>query len=867
MKASELRTRYLEFFAARDHKKLPSSPLVPKDPTLLFTSAGMVQFKDYLAGHAAAPHPRVTTCQKCFRTTDIEKVGKTAFHQTFFEMLGNFSFGDYFKEGAIDLAWEFLIRELGIEESKLWVSVYTDDDEAYDIWHDVIGVPSDRIVRLGKEHNWWGPVGNSGPCGPDSEIHYDTGIEHGCGDPDCAGPACDCNRFSEIWNLVFIQHDAQENGTLAPLKQPGVDTGMGLERTATTLQGAETNFETDLFRPIVEAIEAASPRSLEKDDHVYRNTIADHVRSVLFLLSEGVMPSNERQGYVLRRILRRAIRAGEQLELAPGSLATFIEPVIETMGAVYPEIVESRDLARRLITREEETFRRTLRDGERRLNKMLDELAASGEKVLPGDTAFELNDTYGFPLEMTQEIAADRGFEVDSIGFERALDAQRQRSRGVRVIDFTEGFRIAASDTPPTDFVGYDVSETEATISEGAQLRDGEEYLVFSRSPFYAEAGGQVGDTGQIENLSDGGVVHVVEVKRDPNGVFRHFIKPTEQPFRIEVGDRCRLVVDADRRNRIRRNHTATHLLHAGLRKILGSHVAQAGSWVNAAELRFDFSHFEKMTDEQILRVENFANAAVLADHPVATELLSLEKATESGAIGLFEDEYRGKSEVRVVSVSDVSKELCGGTHVARSGEIGLIKIVSEESIAAGTRRIRAITGDAVLEHLRQQDAFKYLMHEQLGDDPVAGIDQLRAQISELTSQLDEFVSSRLQTLAGEIAEKAMGIGNVNLVVSRADLPGDQLKELADLIEGRTQPSVIILAGEASDRALVVCKVSKGIKAVRAGDIVKSMSQALGGGGGGAPNFAQGGGQDTARIDEVLLTTGPDVQDVLTQEG
>ncbi|TFH10424.1 MAG: alanine--tRNA ligase, partial [Candidatus Atribacteria bacterium] len=405
MKASDLRTRYLEFFEARDHKRLPSSPLVPNDPTLLFTSAGMVQFKDYFAGRATAPHPHVTTCQKCFRTTDIENVGKTAFHQTFFEMLGNFSFGGYFKEGAIDLAWEFLTRELSIDASKLWVSVYQDDDEAYDIWHDVVGIPPERIVRLGKKHNWWGPVGNSGPCGPDSEIHYDTGIENGCGQPDCQGPACDCNRFSEIWNLVFMQYEAQEDGTLVPLEKKNIDTGMGLERTTTTLQGAQTNFETDLFRSVVEAIEAASPKTLTKADMVYRNTIADHVRAVLFLLSEGLMPSNERQGYVLRRILRRAIRAGEQLELAPGSLATFIEPVIDTMGSIYPEIVESRDLAHRLITREEETFRRTLRDGERRLNKVLDELTSSGEAVLPGDTAFELNDTYGFPLEMTQEIA------------------------------------------------------------------------------------------------------------------------------------------------------------------------------------------------------------------------------------------------------------------------------------------------------------------------------------------------------------------------------------------------------------------------------------------------------------------------------
>jgi len=865
MKVSDLRTRYLEFFAARDHKKLPSSPLVPNDPTLLFTSAGMVQFKDYFAGRAAAPHPRVTTCQKCFRTTDIENVGKTAFHHTFFEMLGNSSFGGYFKEGAIDLAWEFLTKELGIDGSRLWVSVYQDDDEAYDIWHDVIGVPADRIVRMGKKHNWWGPVGNSGPCGPDSGIHYDMGIEHGCGQPDCEGPACDCNRFSEIWNLVFMQYEAQEDGTLIPLERKNIDTGMGLERTITTLQGAETNFETDLFRSVVEAIAAASPRTLTKADTVYRNTIADHVRAVLFLLSEGLMPSNERQGYVLRRILRRAIRAGEKLQLAPGSLATFIEPVIDTMGTAYPEIVASRKLAHRLITREEETFRRTLRDGERRLNKVLDELTSSGEKVLPGDAAFELNDTYGFPLEMTQEIAADQGIKIDITGYDTALEQQRNRSR-VK-IETTVSIRPTADVIPagkaPTTFSVYDLVDDEAILENVLEADGGIERLVFESTPFYAEAGGQVTDIGRIDNLNRDGHADITRVRKNNKGVYIHTVESVRGEF--AAGDRCRLIVDLDRRNRIRRNHTATHLLHAGLREVLGSHVAQAGSLVNDAELRFDFSHFEKMTQEQMAQVEDIANAAVLSDYAVITDLLSPELATESGAIGLFEDEYRGKAEVRVVSVGNVSKELCGGTHVSRSGEIGLIKIISEESIASGTRRLRAITGDAVLAHLRQQDAFQHLMHEQLGDDPEAGIEQLKAQVDTLTSQLDKLVVGRLQVLAQEIASTACELGDHRLVTARADLPGEQLKQLADLIEEKTLPAVIILAGESKGQALVVCKVSKGIKAVRAGDIVKSMSQALGGGGGGAPHFAQGGGQDVAKIAEVLGKTGSEVQELLIE--
>jgi alanyl-tRNA synthetase len=864
MKASELRARYLAFFSARDHRKLPSSPLVPSDPTLLFTSAGMVQFKDYFAGRAAAPYPRVTTCQKCFRTTDIENVGKTAFHQTFFEMLGNFSFGDYFKQGAIELAWEFLTRELGMSQDRLWVTIYQDDDEAHDIWRDVIGVPTDRIVRLGKKHNWWGPVGDSGPCGPDSEIHYDTGVENGCGDPECAGPACDCNRFSEIWNLVFMQYEAKEDGTLVPLTQRNIDTGMGLERTTTTLQGAESNFETDLFRPMVEAIEAAAPRRMTPEDIVFRNTIADHVRAVLFLMSEGVMPSNERQGYVLRRILRRAVRAGERLELSPGSLATFVEPVIDAMGTTYPEIARVRDVAQRLIGREETTFRRTLREGERRLAKVLKELSGSGERRIPGTVAFELNDTYGFPLEMTQEIAAEHGMHVDMAEFGDEMEKQRTRARAAMEASSSMDADATVTrswhrrgDSDP-QFVGYDHDVFTTTVTGFDQ---DEKRVAFRETPFYAQGGGQVADVGTIRNLTKGFEVRVVSATKHEAGAILHHIEGASAAF--DPGDECALQVDVERRNCIRRNHTATHLLHAGLRSVLGAHVAQAGSLVNDRELRFDFSHFEKLTEEQIAAVEDFANAAVLADHPVTTELLPIEQATASGAIGLFEDEYRGKPAVRVVSVNAVSKELCGGTHVSRSGEIGLIKIVSEESIAAGTRRLRAITGDGVLAYLRQQDDFQRVMRAQLGDDPLAGVEHLRAQIDALTAQMETVAAGRVHAMSQDMAGKAILVGGAHLIVHRADLPVDQLKSLADRIEELTQPAVIVLAGEHAGRALVVCKVSKSIRAVRAGDVVKTMSQTLGGGGGGAPTFAQGGGQDTAKIDSALERAGGDIRRAL----
>ncbi len=856
MKVSDLRTRYLEFFSAHDHMRLPSSPLVPNDSTLLFTSAGMVQFKDYFAGRAAAPHPRVVTCQKCFRTTDIENVGKTAFHQTFFEMLGNFSFGDYFKEGAITLQWQFLTKELGVDPSRLWVSIYLDDDEAFVIWCDVIGLPEDRIVRLGKEHNWWGPVGDSGPCGPDSEIHFDNGLDAGCGSPDCEGPACDCDRFSEMGNLVFMQFNATEDGSLEPLANKNIDTGMGLERIAATLQGVESNFDTDVFRPITEAIESSSGRPLNSDDRIYRNTIADHVRAVVFLLAEGVMPSNERQGYVLRRILRRAIRAGELIGLAPGSLAELVDPVIESMGAAYPEIVSAGDLSQRLIAREEETFRKTLREGERRLGKVLDQLKADGVAVIPGDTVFELNDTYGFPLEMTQEIAADRGFDIDLPGYEAALEQQRIRSRRSVAEAHLDLEVQEAQKGGETQFLGYESLTSNAVVQQAISdfCESGEcplRAIVVDRTPFYAASGGQVADTGLVESLTlPGQISRIVNVVKLPHGPFVHEVEDPSVLF--NVGDEVTLTVDGARRDRIRRNHTATHLLHAGLRNVLGSHVKQAGSLVNDEELRFDFSHFEKMTDEQIAAVEDFSNAAVLANEEVRTDLLSLEQATEAGAIGLFDDEYRGKAEVRVVSVGDVSKELCGGTHVSRSGDIGLIKIVSEESIAAGTRRIRAITGDAVMAYLRRQDAFAQSMREELGDDPVVGVSHLRDRVAELSSELESVVVDRLSSLAKELSSSATEHNGTHLIGKRVDLPADQLKQLADLIEASVSPAVIVLAGDFNGRALVVCKVTKGIDAVKAGDVVRTMSKALGGGGGGALTFAQGGGGDVDQIDVVL---------------
>ncbi len=843
MQADKLRKLYLEYFERHGHTRVPSSSLVPNDPTLLFTAAGMVQFKDIFWGRVRPEYPRVTTCQKCFRTTDIENVGITAFHHTFFEMLGNFSFGDYFKEGAITLAWGFVTGELGIPKDKLWVSVYEEDEEAYAIWRDVIGIPPERIARLGKEHNWWGPVGNAGPCGPDSEIFYDTGEENACG-PDCRGVACDCDRFSEIWNLVFMQYAAKEDGSLVPLERKNIDTGMGLERTAAVLQGVKTDFEIDLFAPIIEAIEE---KAQVKDDRVSRNIVADHVRGALFLMADGVLPGNERQGYVLRRILRRAIRAGERLGLEQGSLAGIIAPVVDVLGGTYPEIVAARGLAMKVISHEEETFRRTLRAGERRLEEKLAELSAGGETVLPGEIAFELYDTYGFPLEMTEEIAKERGIEIDRDGFERAMAGQRARSRrepagtGMKTEESGEFL-------PPTEFVGYEQLEAEAGLLR--RISDDESVsFVFDRTPFYAESGGQVGDTGLIENLDRPGRAEVTDVQKAPAGAFLHRGRIVSGEF--ADGDRCRLTVDRDRRARIARHHTATHLLHAALRRVLGEHVIQAGSLVTPEELRFDFSHFSRMTEEEIARVEELINSVVLSDLPVETREMPLEEAKKTGAMAHFEEEYKGKALVRVVSIGDFSRELCGGTHVARTGEIGLVKIVSEESVASGTRRIRAVAGTESLRRLQADERLIAAMRARLGDDLISGLDHLEEEISALRAQLRTATDVILKAKRDELIAAAIRRGSVAIVSGRLDMGIDELKRLADLVEAKARPAVVLLGGAVEGRGVVVAKVSKGVNA-HAGKAVREMAKILGGGGGGAPTFAQGGGPHGDALDRAL---------------
>jgi alanyl-tRNA synthetase len=858
--SQELRRSFLEYFRGEGHVILPSSSLVPDDPTLLFTSAGMVQFKDIFWGKVPPRFPRVATCQKCFRTTDIERVGKTPHHHTFFEMLGNFSFGDYFKEGAIQLAWRFLTEELSLPPERLWISVYLEDDEAYAIWRDLIGIPEEKIVRLGKEQNWWGPVGDRGPCGPDSEIYWDLGTPP-CG-PECR-PGCDCGRFSEIWNLVFTEYDAQPDGTLHELSQKNIDTGMGLERTTAVLEGVKSDFDTDLFRPIVEEIEALSPFPIT--DQGSRNLIADHIRGLVFLIADGVLPGNEAQGYVLRRILRRAVRAADRIELPTGILERLLSPVVATLGEIYPEIVECRALVARVLNREEETFRRTLRVGEERLRGVLQGLRPG--EALSGAVAFELYDTYGFPPELTEEIAKERGVAIDRAGFDQALREQRARSRKVTAYD--AGTAPEEAPLRKTDFVGYEVLEEEDHLALilgesavgqatclSAEPRDkatqGEWKFIFSeRTPFYAEAGGQVSDIGWIENLSRPGRAEVVEVQKSPWGTL-HSVRVGEGEFR--PGDRCQLKVDAGRRRAIERAHTATHLLHAALRQVLGEHAIQAGSWVGPEELRFDFTHFSPPSPSELARVEELAFASVLRDLPVRVEELPLWEAKARGAIAHFEEEYRGKEVVRVVEVPGVSMELCGGTHVRRTGEIGSLAITSEEGVAAGTRRIRALVGERARQYvasLRQERRRLAELLEvpegELEEGLGRALGELRGSRRRLASLAGELATLR----AGALLPQAEEVDGVRILGAVVEGGPEEIKRLADLLAERLGRCAVILGSRSAHGAVVVAKVVDEPR-LSAGELVRIAAEAMGGKGGGRPTFAQGGGPNAKTLPQAI---------------
>ncbi len=851
----QIRELFLEFFEKKGHKILPSASLIPDDPQLMFTVAGMVPFKPIFWGKVEPVYTRVATCQKCLRTTDIENVGRTPRHHTFFEMLGNFSFGDYFKEEAIAWAWEFVTEVLGVPEEKLWVSVYEEDEEAYRIWNEKIGVPSEKIVRMGKEDNFWGPAGPTGPCGPDTEIFYDTGRIEGCPEDEPCTPANTEGRYVEIWNLVFTEFYQDEEGRLHPLPRKNIDTGAGLERIAAMMQGVYSNFETDLFKPILNRISDLLGVEYGKSQRtdVSLRVIADHIRAITFVIADGVFPSNEGRGYVLRRIIRRALRHGALLGKDEPFLYRIVDSVVEKMGKVYPEIVRKKPLIEEVLRGEEERFLETLSQGMRLLEKLMEKGRISGEE------AFVLYDTYGFPLDLTIEIARERGIEVDVKGFEEKMEEQRKRARtALGEVEYARREEIYERllNEVNVEFTGYEKIEDEALvihlIKDGTFVEDlieGEEGIVITdRTPFYAEKGGQVSDTGYI--LWDGGKAKVVDVRSPVEGLIAHEIKVITG--KLTRGARVSLSVDSDRRKAIMRNHTATHLLHAALREILGEHVRQAGSLVAPDRLRFDFTHYKALNEDEIEEIENLVNSKILDALPVRVELKSYDEAVREGAIALFQEKYGDM--VRVVKIGDFSEELCGGTHVSNTGEIGMFKIVSEESVSAGVRRITAVTGFESLNYTRSLEKILENLRN-LIDAPREGMVQrfkgLVERVKKLEKKVKQLQMTQLSRSVEAVRRKA---GDVDFVYLKLEgVSGDVLRNTADTLMGKLKSGVAVVFNVDGEKVTFVVKVSKDLTdRFKAVDIARRLGKILGGGGGGREDFAQAGGRDPEKIEEAL---------------
>ncbi|MFN4218388.1 MAG: alanine--tRNA ligase [Candidatus Bipolaricaulia bacterium] len=860
--AAAVRQTFLEYFRAKEHTIEPSSSLVPDDPTLLFTNAGMVQFKKLFLGLEKRSYTRAATAQKCMRVSgkhnDLENVGPSPRHHTFFEMLGNFSFGDYFKREAISYAWELLTEVYGLDKERFHFTIYRDDEESFQLWQEIAKAHKERIHRMGEKTNFW-MMGDVGPCGPNTELIWDRGPEFcDCKRPDCS-PALDndCNRWFEVWNLVFMQFNQEPDGTRTPLPKPGVDTGMGLERIVAVLQNAPSNYDTDLFQPIFEGLRSLTGHSAAqmRQYTVPYRVIADHGRAMTFLIADGVLPSNEKQGYVLRMIMRRAIRFGMKLGLNPPFLPSVAQLVIETMGEHYRELKDQKDLILKAVAHEEERFERTLDQGLERAEKIISELQRKGERLIPGPEAFFLHDTYGFPVEMLEDIAREHGMHVDRAGFEREMEKQRERSRGAE--PRPEKTLITRHTIPPTQFVGYQRwgHESELLFVE-------EGLLAFAETPFYAEAGGQVADTGWIENLTRPGKAEVLDVQKDEGGVYLHRVRVIEGEFR--AGDRCSLKVDAERRARTMRNHTATHILHAALRRVLGySHGIQAGSLVAPDELRFDFKHLAPLTGEEIAQIEELANRAILADLPVTITEEPLETAKARGAMALFTEDYAGKEKVRVITIAPLpgdekpfSVELCGGTHVQRTGQIGLFKIVSEQGVAAGIRRVHVAVGENLLEHLEERESREDQLAQMLKTSPQELVPKLEALLAERDALKRERDALKRQLLLIEkdrLLQQRQHVHQASLVCARLDLPGEDLKTLSDLIESEIAPGVTLLGGVFQGRATLICKVSEALtRRLHAGQILKTLTPLIGGGGGGNARFAQGGGSNPQGLDEAL---------------
>lgn len=868
----QLREEFLSFFESKGHLRLPGASLIPHhDPTLLLTGAGMVPFKPYFLGKAKPPHPRITTCQPCVRTPDIDNVGKTDRHATFFEMLGNFSFGDYFKEEAITWAWEFVTQRLGLDPQRLWITIYLDDDEAFRIWHERIGVPAERIVRLGRPDNFW-EIG-VGPCGPCSEIHVDRGSDRGCRRPECA-PGCSCDRFLEIWNLVFIQFHKDERGEYHSLEKKSIDTGMGLERAALVLQGVNSIFDVDHVRPIVDRIAELAGVSYGQSPQsdVGLRVITDHGRGITFMVSDGILPSNEGRGYVLRRLLRRAVRYGRLLGIERPLVSRVAAAVIEIMGGAYPQLRENREFILRVIGQEEERFRATLDQGTALLQELIEGLKATGRHRLEGADAFRLYDTYGFPLELTREIAAEHELSVDEEGFREALEAQRERARAAReeqgYLDkeatfytrLADELRSQVGEGPLSRFVGYEESEVEARVlalTKGEArveraLPEEEVQVVLDVTPFYAEAGGQVADTGLF--LWPEGEFEVLDVRRPAEDLWVHYGRVRRGV--LSPGMKVRAAIDLERRMDIARHHTATHLLHRALREVLGEHVRQAGSLVAPDRLRFDFTHFAPVEEAQLRAVERLINRQILLDQPVEVLETTRQEAERMGALALFEAKYGEK--VRVVRIGDFSLELCGGTHLSRTGQLGLVRILSETGVAAGVRRVEAVGGELALDEVEGESRVLREVCRRLKVSPpqvLSKVDKLQEELRDLHRQVEELKQRLAKGVVERLVEAAEDLGGTKIVLGRVDeLEPEALRQLGDQIRDRIRSGVVALASSAGGRAnLIVMATPDAVaRGVHAGQVVKAVAPRFGGGGGGRPEMAQAGGKDPQGLEAAL---------------
>jgi alanyl-tRNA synthetase len=882
MRGAEIRRTFLDYFAQRGHRVVSSSPLVPVgDPTLLFTNAGMNQFKDVFLGREKRDYVRAASSQKCLRVSgkhnDLEEVGRTARHHTFFEMLGNFSFGDYFKADAIEFAWELVTEVYGVDPGRLIATVFggedgvAADEEAAELWRQRAGLPVERILRLGASENFW-RMGETGPCGPCSELHYDQGEGLGCGRDDCAGPACECDRYLEIWNLVFMQFDQEADGTMAPLPAPSIDTGMGLERMAAVLQGKTSNYQTDLFVPLMKDVASATGVSDEAggDTLVSLQVISDHLRAIAFLVADGIIPSNEGRGYVLRRILRRAFRHGRLLGHQGPFLHALSGVVVDEMGETYPELAASRSVIDEVCRAEEERFEETLDES----LKLLEGSFARHEarRVIPGEELFRLYDTFGLPLDLAEEMARERGYELDRDGFQAALESQRSRAR--------ESWRGGASEAEDrthaalaerglkTVFLGYESGEADGAVL--ALVADGRETdglgsgsageAILDQTPLYAEAGGQVGETGDLS--WEGGRARVTNSVAPARGLIAHRIEIIEGELR--VGDRVEVRTRPEERQATRRNHTATHLLHAALRTVLGPHVKQAGSLVAPDRLRFDFTHYRSLTPARLHEIEDMVNSWIIANRAVETQVLPLEEAVQAGAMALFGEKYDAM--VRVVSVPGFSTELCGGLHCAATGDIGLFKIVSERGISAGVRRVEALTARGALARFRADEETLEALSEEMGvprEELLAAADRLHRRQKELLREVDRL---RLKMESGSTAGETDRVESVDglKILSRRieDLDRGQMRQLADSL--RAKADVVVLGTRREDRVALLVAVSPEVaKRVPARRVIHRLARVCGGGGGGKDTLAEAGGRDPSKLDEALAMGSAVVREIL----